>query len=461
MKRYILMIMCCVATMMTYAQYGECIEVNEFSPTISRWGESHDPTLPERFECWEVDLGVQAHAKITYIVNLENVAYYDYVHIYEIDENGNAIHLRSFCGCTESGSIVTNSTTGKIKIEYLLVYGDCNGSFEGFRIHIEQATCCDLVNHDHYILGKLGIGTTQPQEMLHVNGAIRGGGANGEVTLKGDNGSVTIGATDAQTMTFNTDKSKFVFNKPIYNKSGIYDSWSNTNLQFNTNGTNRMVILSNGNVGIGLTNPREKLHISGPIRGDGTNGALRIRTDMGTTEIGPTDPGYSRFNTTLSAFYFNKKIIIESGTISSSINVPLYFKIGDTSIPMYIRTNGNVGIGTLTPQYKLDVEGSLHAQTLNVDSVLCAEEIIVRTNGADFVFADDYQLLPLSEVKAFITENKHLPEIQSAQEMQENGVSVSELQTQLLQKIEELTLYILQQEETIQELRQEVEKLKK
>lgn len=45
--------------------------------------------------------------------------------------------------------------------------------------------------------------------------------------------------------------------------------------------------------------------------------------------------------------------------------------------------------------------------------------------------------------------------------MQENGVSVSELQTQLLQKIEELTLYILQQEETIQELRQEVEKLKK
>ena len=61
----------------------------------------------------------------------------------------------------------------------------------------------------------------------------------------------------------------------------------------------------------------------------------------------------------------------------------------------------------------------------------------------------------MSEVEAFITENKHLPEIQSAQEMQENGVSVSELQTKLLQKIEELTLYILQQEEKIkqQELR--------
>ena len=54
-----------------------------------------------------------------------------------------------------------------------------------------------------------------------------------------------------------------------------------------------------------------------------------------------------------------------------------------------------------------------------------------------------------------------MPEIQSAQEMQENGISISELQTQLLQEIEELTLYLIQQELTIQELRKEVEQLKK
>ena len=107
--------------------------------------------------------------------------------------------------------------------------------------------------------------------------------------------------------------------------------------------------------------------------------------------------------------------------------------------------SGQVGIGVDDPEYKLDVAGTIRAN-----------EIMVTTTGADFVFADDYQLRPLSEVKAFITENKHLPEIKSAQEMQENGVGINELQTQLLQKIEELTLYILQQEERIKALEAEL-----
>ena len=119
------------------------------------------------------------------------------------------------------------------------------------------------------------------------------------------------------------------------------------------------------------------------------------------------------------------------------------------SIRMTIQ-NGNIGIGTASPSYKLDVNGTIRAN-----------EIIVNTTGADFVFADDYQLRPLSEVKTFIQENKHLPEIKSAQEMQENGVGVNELQTQLLQKIEELTLYILQQEERIRLQEERIDALEK
>lgn len=93
-----------------------------------------------------------------------------------------------------------------------------------------------------------------------------------------------------------------------------------------------------------------------------------------------------------------------------------------------------------------------------VFSASCTESVN-GVGGADFVFADDYCLRPLSEVQSFIQENRHLPEIQSAVEMQQNGVSVNELQFQLLQKIEELTLYIIEQDKQIQELQQKVEHL--
>ena len=69
------------------------------------------------------------------------------------------------------------------------------------------------------------------------------------------------------------------------------------------------------------------------------------------------------------------------------------------------------------------------ADELITDGTIRASEIIVSTTDADFVFADDYELRPLSEVKTFIQANKHLPEIKSAQEMQENGVGINELQT--------------------------------
>ena len=77
-----------------------------------------------------------------------------------------------------------------------------------------------------------------------------------------------------------------------------------------------------------------------------------------------------------------------------------------------------------------------------------------------YVFEKDYELLPLSQVKGFIKDNKHLPDISSEKEMQENGLNVNEFQINLLKEVEELTLYIIQQDDKINKLEKELVKLK-
>ena len=115
-------------------------------------------------------------------------------------------------------------------------------------------------------------------------------------------------------------------------------------------------------------------------------------------------------------------------------------------------TEGQVGIGTANYEtdVALTVGGTIHSQKL----------VITETaGGADFVFERDYTLPPLSEVKAFITQNKHLPEIPSAQMMDEVGLDVAAFNIKLLQKVEELTLYMLEKEAQVQDLQQQIQEL--
>ena len=113
---------------------------------------------------------------------------------------------------------------------------------------------------------------------------------------------------------------------------------------------------------------------------------------------------------------------------------------------MRITLDGKVGIGTTNPGYKLDVAGDIRAT-----GTVRANEVKVTVNGApDFVFAPDYRLRPLAEVEQFIAANRHLPEIAPAAEMEQNGVNMGELQMQLLQKVEELTLYMIEQQKLIE-----------
>lgn len=111
-------------------------------------------------------------------------------------------------------------------------------------------------------------------------------------------------------------------------------------------------------------------------------------------------------------------------------------------------TSGNVGIGTRSPSNALDVKGTIRA-----------EEVIVQTGWSDFVFEDDYQPPTLDEIAAFIAEKGHLPEIPSAEEVAANGVTLGQMNARLLQKLEEMTLYLLDLQDQNRDLVERVNKL--
>jgi len=113
-------------------------------------------------------------------------------------------------------------------------------------------------------------------------------------------------------------------------------------------------------------------------------------------------------------------------------------------------SNGNVGIGTANPTEKLAVNGTIRAKEIKVEA----------NPWPDYVFNDDHQLMPLDSLASFVKENKHLPNIAPAKSVEDNGVALGELNRQLLQKIEEMTLYLIQQNKEIKELKGEVQALK-
>jgi hypothetical protein len=110
----------------------------------------------------------------------------------------------------------------------------------------------------------------------------------------------------------------------------------------------------------------------------------------------------------------------------------------------------------------MQLKGSGATCTLKVAGTFVANSIEVKTNvWSDFVFSENYKLPSLSEVKAHIEEHKTLPDIPSEAEVKENGIDVGAMQAKLLQKIEELTLYTIQQQELIENLVQKIEKLER
>ena len=131
------------------------------------------------------------------------------------------------------------------------------------------------------------------------------------------------------------------------------------------------------------------------------------------------------------------------------------------SLSSITQKNGMIGIGTNNPDQKLTVKGKIHTQ-----------EVLVDLNGAvapDYVFEkyyqgqsalnSDYQMLDLKSLEAFLKQNHHLPEIPSAQKLKEDGLELKKMNLLLLQKIEELTLYTIEQQKQLDALQDQIKLL--
>ncbi|MFH6967349.1 hypothetical protein [Flavobacterium sp. FlaQc-28] len=194
-------------------------------------------------------------------------------------------------------------------------------------------------------------------------------------------------------------------------------------LELATRGTNTFTgnQVFNGKIGIGIQ-PAAFLEIYTPIQTKGTYDSQKWNSG---------NPG---FNLTLQTTWSDNGIWHEF--------IQRYNNIDYKSLVFY---GGNVGIGTSTPNNKLDVNGTIHSKEVKVDMI----------GWSDFVFKKDYTLPTLAEVERHINKKGHLENIPSEEEVLKNGINLGEMNAKLLQKIEELTLYSIQQSKEIEELKKE------
>lgn len=296
--------------------------------------------------------------------------------------------------------------------------------------------------------GRVGIGIISPMADLDVYGNSKlskilhhfSGASNAAYSIirnDTESNQLEIGTygSGCTSPVFGVSKagSSAVLVTPLTTGYALFGTTNATPIIFGTNNTERIRILSDGRVGIGTPAPENKFQI---------NSCFGVREDgvvkWGSSILSGNEIlyGYLSWDT--------DKTIIGSNTNLTFVN--------NGSERMRISTNGRVSIGTTTldntPNVLLTVNGAIHAKEVLVDMNILA----------DYVFSPGYSLMPLNKVEAFVKTNRHLPEIPSAAEVKEKGLSMGEMQNKLLQKIEELTLYVIEQQKQIEQLKKVIRK---
>nr|WP_321485520.1 hypothetical protein [uncultured Draconibacterium sp.] len=277
---------------------------------------------------------------------------------------------------------------------------------------------------------------------------IRGGSSNGKYVLDVYFEYITTPSN----LNVETDGTNLtILDNPIFNPTDDLKGKVTTSGRVISIKSTRYPIYLANYVGIGTTNPSENLHVNGLIKIPTANST--DNNSPGIVCLSNDDFLYDGDYINHYGFGFHK---YTQSTVQNGINtyVSGYFGIDlftGGNNRLRIAKDGNVLVGKtyqINSKYKLDVAGSIRAN-----------EIKVNLDGADFVFEPDYRLKPLNEVESYIKENKRLPEIASADEMNKEGADLGELNTKLLQKIEELTLYMIEMNKEVKALKNENSKL--
>lgn len=291
--------------------------------------------------------------------------------------------------------------------------------------------------------GNLGIGTTTPAEKVQVTG----GNISIRTDANGTWGSLRLGSTNGSYL----------------------DSWAGlesdnevigtnvANLKFYTSYGNRsekMRITASGNVGIGTTTPRYKLD-TGILAFDiADGGTLRFGQ-------GERDAVGDKYPTSIKAFFkAPNPVDLGLNFYVANANTNGATEMDRKKLVATMLGNGNVGIGTTTPDKKLTVNGTIHSSEVIVDTYFTPDYVFQKYYTGKSELKSDYSMPTLAEIESFIKKNHHLPNVPSAQEIKQNGLSLGEMSNVLLQKVEELTIYAIEQNKKLILQQEELQRLK-
>ena len=283
--------------------------------------------------------------------------------------------------------------------------------------------------------GKLGVGTTTPTiAQLHVSAHYNLAQLRLERTGSSAGVSADIGGHSGH----------------LYFYPGGWDN-QDGNVYFSTS----------GKIAIGSSTPRALLDVTRTSNNQVLSTVL-ARLGEGNTSGDGTFLGVRGYGTQLHD-YSGKSFALEHGFYgqtnssinfyrgSSAVGGYITFNTYSNTEKMRIDGNGNVGIGTASPNNKLEVNGTIRSKKVLVEAA----------PWPDYVFANDYKLRSLDEVQSFITQNHHLPEVPSAAEVEKNGIDLGNMDATLLKKVEELTLYIIALKEENTGLKEKNQKMAK